>query len=238
MVNHKTLNFIDAIYSDLDILLYPLDRLVYTIDFQAETFTYVNKDDIRDYKQPGFSSEKPFHDTFMDVCLLAGGVFDLPVVPMLSDSYSSMGARFTFERAIDILRTFSSGVNAIREQNPDSVDYMDQFCRAKAILTYMPIMNPKGYVETLSKKSVPNNIATLITPRLANEIYFYISRRLVGTELYDLLMSDHLKVQAPLEGGDMQEYRTLLNDMIPIRTMCLSLLSGHSNRFLHTKHLV
>src|SRR5579859_6009673 len=238
MVNHKTLNFIDVIYSDLDILLYPVDRLVFTIDCQAETFTYVHKDDIRNYKQAGFSSDKPFHDTFMDVCILAGGVFDIPVAPMLSDSYNSMGALFTFERAIDMLRTFSSGVIVIREHAPDSVDYMNQFCRAKAILTYMPIMNLKGYVQTLSQNRVPNNIATLITPRLSNEIYFYISKRLVGTELYDLLMSDHLKVQAPLEGGDLQEYRTLLNDMIPIRTTCLSLLSSHSNRFLCNKHLV
>jgi hypothetical protein len=174
----------------------------------------------------------------MDLCLLAGGVFDLPVPPMLSGGFNSMGALFTFERAFDLVRTYSSGANVIRELAPDSTDYMDRFCRAKAILTYMPIMTDKGYVETLCNKEVPNNIATLITPRFANEIYFYLSRRLVGTELYDLLISDHLKVQAPLEGGDTLEYRNLLNEMIPLRTMCLSLLSGHSNRFFHPKHLV
>ena len=227
----------DAAYTDTDFLLYNIDRLVLSIDFTADTCTYVMKEEIRNYKQASFVEEK-FNDTFMDVCILAGGVFDLPVAPMLSGGFNSMGATFTFERAIDLLRTFTSGANVIREHNPDSADYMERFCRAKAILTYMPIMSDKGYVETLSKTDVPNNIATVITPRLANEIYYYISRRLVGTELYDLLMSDHLKVQAPLEGGDLQEYRTLLSDLIPLRTTCLSLLSGHSNRFLHNKHLV
>jgi hypothetical protein len=183
-------------------------------------------------------NEDRFDEIFLDVCLLAGGVLDLPVAPMLSGGFNSMGATFTFERAIDLIRTFHTGANVIREHSPDPTDYMDRFCRAKAIITFMPIMDKNGYVRTLSTANVPNNIATLITPRLANEIYFYISRGLVRTDLYDLLMSDHLKVQAPLEGGDMQEYRNLLNDMIPLRTMCLSLLSGHSNRFLHHKHLV
>lgn len=146
---------------------------------------------------------------------------------------------FIFERAIDLLRTYGHGIAVIRELCADQhPEYMDRFARTKAILTYMPIMKDNGHVETLSKKSVPDDIAMLITPRLANEIYFYISRRLVGTELYDLLISDHLKIRAPLDGGESQEYRNLLNDMTPLRATYLSLLASHSNRFLHHKHLV
>jgi hypothetical protein len=208
------------------------------MDFAAGTYNWVFKDEIRDYKPPSLGSEENFNETFMDVCLLAGGVYDCPMSPMLAGSMNSMGPVFAFERAVDLIRTYGRGIDVIRELAHDATDYIDRFARTKAILTYMPIMNDRASVETLSKKSVPNNIAVLVTPRLANEIYFYLSRRLVGPELYNLLMSDSLKVPAPLDGGDSREYRDLLNAVVPLRTTCLSLLAGHSNRFFHQKHLV
>lgn len=158
--------------------------------------------------------------------------------PQLAGSLTSMGPVFTFERAIDSIRTYSNGLAVIRELAPDNQEYIHQFARAKGILTYMPIITDTGYVETLSKKSVPNNIAMLITPRLANEIYYYLSRRLVGKDMFTVLLSERLFIQAPLDGGDSHEYRRLLTEMIPLRVLCLNLLSGHSPRFLHQKKLV
>ena len=231
------MNFIDCIYSDSDVLLYEIDRVILGIDFEAGTFTWILKEDIRDYK-PASLNTASFHETFMDACILAGGVYDCPVLPTIAGSLISMGPIFTFERAFDLLRTYGHGITVIRELCSDHPEYVEPFARTKGILTYMPIIKDDGTVETLSKKNVPNNIAMLITPRLANEIYFYISRHLVSTNMYDLLISDHLKVHAPLDGGESQEYKNLLNNMIPLRTTCLSLLAGHSNRFLHHKHLV
>ena len=231
------MNFIDCIYSDADILLYEIDRIILGIDFEAGNFKWIFKEDIRDYKQATFNTAS-FHETFMDACLLAGGIYDRPVLPGLAVSLASIGPIFTFERAVDVLRTYGHGITVIRELSPDHPEYLDRFARTKGILTYMPIIKDNGTVETLSKKNIPNNIAMLITPRLANEIYFYISRHLVGTNMYDLLISDHLKVHAPLDGGESQEYRNLLNDMISLKTTCLGLLSSHSNRFFQSKHLV
>lgn len=231
------MNFIDCVYSDADILLYEIDRVILGIDFDAGSFTWIFKEDIRDYKQGTFNTAS-FHEAFMDACLLAGGVYDCPIFPNIAPSLAPMGAVFILERAFDLLRTYVHGIIVIRELSSDHPEYADRFARTKGILTYMPIIKDDGTVETLSKKNVPNNIALLITPRLANEIYFYISRHLVGTNMYDLLISDHLKVRAPLDGGESQEYKNLLNEMIPLRTTCLGLLAGHSNRFLHHKRLV
>lgn len=208
------------------------------MDFAAGTFNWLFKDDIREYKQPSLGSEDNFTETFMDVCLLAGGVYNCPIFPGLAGSRDSMGPVFAFERAVDLLRTYGRAIDVVRELSPDATEYIDRFAKTKAILTYMPIMNERASVETLSQKSVPHNIAVVVTPRLANEIYYYLSRRLVGPELYNLLMSESLKVPAPLDGGESQEYRQLLNGMVALRTACLSLLSGHSNRFFHQRHLV
>jgi Temperature dependent protein affecting M2 dsRNA replication len=225
------------VYSDADILLYEIDRVVLGIDFPNGTFSWIFKEDIKEYKQGTFNTPS-FHETFMDACLIAGGVYDCPILPTLAGSYAAMGPVFIFERAVDLLRTYTHGITAIRELSSDHPDYVERFARTKGILTYMPIMKDNGFVETLSKKNVPNNVAMLVTPRLANEIYYYISRRFVGTELYDLLLSDNMKIQPPLDGGESQEYRNLLNAMIPLKMECLALLSSHSNRFLHHKHLV
>ena len=149
-----------------------------------------------------------------------------------------MGPVFTFERAVDSIRTYQNGLAVINELAPENTEYLQQFARAKGIITYMPVIADNGNVETLSKKNVPDNIAILITPRLANEIYFYLSRRLVGKDVYTMILSERLHVQAPLDGGDSHEYRRLLSEMMPLRGLCLSLLSGHSHRFLHQKRLV
>lgn len=195
------------------------------------------KFDLRDHKNVVFGASN-FHEAFTDACILAGGVYGCPVLPNLTESLASIGPVFSFERAFDLIRTYAHGVVVIREMCNDNREYLDKFCRTKAILTYMPVMANKGQVQTYSQKNIPNDLAMVVTPRLSNEIYTYISRRLVGTAMYDFLISDRLRVQPPLDGGESQEYRNLLNDMIPLRVTALSLLAGHSNRFFHHKHLV
>ena len=217
--------------------LFDIDRVVLSIDFNAGTFSWIFKDDLKEYKRASFNTPN-FNDTFMDACLIAGGVYDCPTLPQLAVSLTSLSPVFTFERAMDLVCTYTHGITVIRELCSDQPDYMDRFARTKGILTYMPVMKDNGCVETLSKKNVPANIAVLITPRLANEIYFYIARRLVGTQLYNILIWDRWDVPTPLDGGEPSEYKNLLNLMIPLRTTCLSLLASHSNRFFHHKHLV
>ena len=79
------MNFIDCIYSDADILLYEVDRIILGIDFEGGSFTWIFKEDIRDLKQGTFSTEN-FHETFMDICILAGGIYDCPTIPSIAPS--------------------------------------------------------------------------------------------------------------------------------------------------------
>jgi Temperature dependent protein affecting M2 dsRNA replication len=195
--------------------------------------------DLRDHKNFQNFAGRNFHETFTDACILAGGAFDCPPIPNLAGTLDSMGPVFHFERAVDLMRTYAHGVLVIRELcGNDDRDYMDKFCRTKAILTYMPVMGHKGQVQTFSQKNIPNDLATVVTPRFANEIYTYLSRRLVGTSMYDFLISDRQRIQAPLDGGESLEYQTLLHNMIPLKVDALGLLASHSNRFFHHKHLV
>jgi hypothetical protein len=227
----------ECVYSDTDILLYDIDRVIYHIDWDAGKFNFIYKKDIQTYKNPPFP-EATFQESFLDGCIIAGGVYDCPILPSLAGSLQTMGPVFTFERAIDLLRTYGTGIAVIKELAPDDKVYMEQFARTKTMIQCCMVTDGKSHVITPTPRNNINDLATVITPRLAAELYFYISRRLVGTKVWDLLMADHLKVQAPLCGGESQEYRNLLAEMIPLRTMSLSLLSSHSNRFFHHKHLV
>lgn len=226
----------EGVYSDTDILLYNIDRVIYHIDWDAGKFNFIYKKDLQTYKQAALP-ESSFQETFLDACIIAGGVYDCPILPSLAGSLHSMGPVFTFERAIDLLRTYGTGIAVIRELAPDDKVYLEQFARTKTMIQCCPVSNGKSHVITPTKNNI-NDLATVITPRLAAELYFYISRRLVGTKIWDFLMSDHLKIQAPLCGGESQEYKNLLMEMIPLRTMSLGLMSSHSNRFFHHKHLV
>jgi Temperature dependent protein affecting M2 dsRNA replication len=172
----------------------------------------------------------------MDACLLAGGVYDCPPLPSLAESVDSIGPSFTFDRAADVLRTYGSGIQVIRDLAPES-DYMDKFARTKGLLNFVPIFKYNSTIETLSKKAVPKDIQTVVTPRLANEIYMYLSRRFVGCEMYDLLLSEHLRIPTSWEGSN-QEMAFLAGEMISVMVLCLNLLSQHSNRGFQHKHLV
>lgn len=202
--------------------------------------TTVAKEYIQNYKDGAFpNNEKAFNDTFLDACILAGGLYNGPVFPSLAGSLTSMGPIFTFERAIDLLRTYNyDALTTIKENVADSADYHREWARTKCIFTYMPIKTNEGPIVTMSTKSVPNDLATVVMPRLADQIYWYIYRGLVHPYTYDLLISDNIQIHAPLEGGDTQEYRNLLAEMVPLRTTCIALVSSHSNRFMHHKHLV
>ena len=218
--------------------MYNIDRVVLEIDFDAGNFKWLFKDDVRDYKQSASQKSHFPAEAFLDACIFAGGLYDCPSFPSLAGS-SSISPAFTFDRALDLLRTYGTGLIAIREQLPaENTDYTEKFARTKAMLTHMIIMNDKSKFQTMSTEKMPNDLAMVITPRLADEIYFYIFKRLVGTSMFDLLMSDSIKVPTPLDGGEAQEQRDLVQKMMPLTLTCLALLSGHSNRFFHHKHLV
>jgi Temperature dependent protein affecting M2 dsRNA replication len=221
-------------------LVYDINRVVTDFDWDAKTVTTVSKDLIHTYKDGAFpNDEKAFNDAFLDSCILAGGMYNCPVFPSLAGSLTSMGPVFTFERAIDLLRTYNyDALNTIKENVAESADYHREWARTRCIFTYMPIKTAEGPIVTMSTKNVPNDLATVVMPRLADQIYWYIYRRLVHPYTYDLLISDNIQIHAPLEGGDTQEYRNLLAEMVPLRTTATALVSSHSNRFMHHKHLV
>jgi len=227
-------------WSDPDIFLYDMPRIVTDFDWEAKTFTYIRKDSIQTYKAGAFPEDyTAFTEAFLDACILAGGVYDCPVLPSLAGSLTSMGPVFTFERAIDILRTYNyDGATTIKESLPDSKEYLGLYAKTKAMITYMPIKQNDGPIVTLVRHNAPNDLAMVITPRLADSIYWMFYHRLVRPNIYDLLISDNIQIHAPLEGGDTSEYRNLLTEMIPIQTQCLALVASHSNRFMHHKHLV
>jgi hypothetical protein len=234
--DNPNVDMFEVVYSDTDILLYNIDRVIYHIDWDAGKFNFIYKQDIQTYKNPPFP-EATFQETFLDACIIAGGVYDCPILPTLAGSLQSMGPVFTFERAIDLLRTYGTGIAVIKELAADDKVYIEQFARTKTMIQFCMVSDGKSQVTTPMKNNI-NDLAKVITPRLAAELYYYISTRLVGTKMWDLLMSERLKVQAPLCGGESQEYRNLLVEMIPLRTISLSLLSSHSNRFFHHKNLV
>lgn len=231
---------INAIWSEAEILVYEWPIIITDFDWEAKTFRFIKKDLIQNYKPGAFpEDDEGFQEAFLDACILAGGLYDIPVLPSLAGSLTSMGPVFTFERAIDSLRAFNYDISlAIKESVAESAEYHREAAVRKFTILFMPVKTGKGPVKTFSTKKVPDNLATVVMPRLADQIYWFIYRGLIRPNAYDLLISDNVQIHAPLEGGDTQEYRNLLTEMIPMRTTCLALVSSHSNRFMHQKHLV
>jgi len=118
-----------AVYGGLDMLLYRVDRLVTLIDTAghgdaATGSARVEYLDLSDVLQ----SLRLTHDQLVDVCLLAG-YGKCRTFHLVSDTQG----RFDFQRAVDVVLQFGSGVDAIQAHLHDpkvaTPKYLDAFLR-------------------------------------------------------------------------------------------------------------
>lgn len=82
-------SFFNAVFAGNEYLLFDVERVITSIDFNREAFAWINKNKIT-------SSLQITDDAFLDICLLAG--FDyIPTFPLLIDQ---SGSAFSFKCTI------------------------------------------------------------------------------------------------------------------------------------------
>lgn len=122
------------------------------------------------------------------------------------------------------------------DRRVQDIQYADRYKRAFMTVKHHAFIDVDGKVCLMDQKNTPSDMHELIGQRLPEELYFYISKGVLGPETPNFLTSGDLEVPLPLGVEDTEIYREVAGDsLIPIKTQAIRLLSNSLHRFYQTK---
>ncbi|KAG2147831.1 PIN domain-like protein [Suillus bovinus] len=201
-------SYIHAIFGPTDTLLYPgVDKLITSLDLTSATpsFCFVSKRTI--LGDLGLSE-----DQFLDVGILVGFEHSPPFPPTVHEQ--------ALKATVDMVKYYKSGhaaVSAFAEHPAvKSMQYPDQYARTRSMIKYSLIFSSEGTVTPLplaittpahgpnhphhpTAADIPSDLHEIFTHRLPDEIYFYLSRGLLGPQALVWLTSGQIVEPPPLD---------------------------------------
>lgn len=242
-------SYIHAIFGPTDTLLYPgVDKLITSLDLTSATpsFSFVSKRTI--LGDLGLSE-----DQFLDVGILVGFEHSPPFPPTVHEQ--------ALKATVDMVKYYKSGhaaVSAFAEHPAvKSMQYPDQYARTRSMIKYSLIFSSEGSVTPLplaittpahgpnhphhpTAADIPSDLHEIFTHRLPDEIYFYLSRGLLGPQALVWLTSGQIVEPPPLDNGETTEYKRFVKEVITDgqtgpRATALALISSVSHQFWNNR---
>ncbi|KAG8903915.1 hypothetical protein FRB99_002572 [Tulasnella sp. 403] len=211
-------SYVHTIYGPTDALLYPhMDRIITNLDLNADppTFTFVVKRSI--LNELGLTEEQ-----FLDAGVMAGFDHYITFPPNQHES---------FQATVNLVKEHKSGFNAVTA-NADhpavrQTQYIEQFARARAMVKYSLILTSEGLVTALplaipsanhhqhvTAADIPSDLHEVFSNRLPDEVYYYLSRGLIGPQALVWLTSGQIIEPPPLDNGETNEYRRFVKEVV------------------------
>ncbi|KIM51736.1 hypothetical protein SCLCIDRAFT_1224203 [Scleroderma citrinum Foug A] len=246
-------SYIHAIFGPTDTLLYPgVDKLITSLDLTAATpmFTFTSKRNI-------LADLGVTEDQFLDIGILVGFEYSTPFPPTMHDQ--------ALKATVDMVKYYKSGHAAVSAfaENPTvkTVQYPDQYARTRSMIKYSLIFSSEGNVSPLplaitstshgpnhhphhpTAADIPVDLHEIFTHRLPDEVYFYLSRGLLGPQALVWLTSAQIVEPPPLDNGETTEYRRFVKEVITDgqtgpRATALALISSVSHTFWNNRKVV
>ncbi|KAJ5101805.1 hypothetical protein NUU61_004027 [Penicillium alfredii] len=226
---------VDAVYGPSETLLFDLEKLVTRIDINAEPaqFFWLTKQTCQE--ELGRLS----NDQFLDFCLLLGSPF-LRSSPLFENP-AFPGKSPNVRDALPMFNAAGRSALAMCAQFEDDrrmqeIQYTDSYKRAFMIVKHHVYMDVDGRVAPMNPESISSDMHELIGQRLPEELYFYLSKGVLGADIPNYLTSGEVRLSLPLGTEDTEIYRQLVtNTLDPVRTQSISLLANALHRFYQTK---
>jgi hypothetical protein len=183
--------------------------------------------------------DKAPDDLFRDVQLLLGGPF-LPTFPPLD---KSAGPKVSARDALTMLNTAGRSVIQLCHQWRDDpqmqgLDYEDKYRRAVLSLKHHVVLDKDGKAILMGSEYAAGDAHEFIGLRLPEELYFYISRAMLGARVPNWLTSGQIDLALPVGCEDTEAYRRLLGDQLTsLQTQTICLLSNSMNRFYQSRNI-
>jgi hypothetical protein len=213
--------------------LFDLDKLVTRVDTEPAQFFWITKQTCQE-ELGRLSNEQ-----FLDFCLLLGSPF-LRHCPLFENP--GFPARPPAVR--DALPMFNAaGRSALTlcaqfddDRRMQELQYADSYKRAFMVVKHHVYMDVDGRVALKDAENASSDMHELIGQRLPEELYFYLSKGIIGPDVPNFLTSGQVRVALPLGTEDTEIYRQLVGDILtPVRTQSICLLANSLHRFYQTK---
>lgn len=180
-------------------------------------------------------------DAWVDACILAGSSL-LPTLPALNNP--GLRRNLKLQSAVDLIR--SSGLSGASlclnyQEDPQvrRMDYVDLYRRSRLAIRHEIVLTADGKVVPFDSGNVPSDLHGLVGQRLPDELYYYLSTGGIGTRILNQLTTQQIFEAVPVDGGESEDYRTLVQtNLTPLRTSALSLLSHSLARAYQHRNVV
>lgn len=228
---------IDAVMSSTEAFLFDIEKVILDIDTEQSSFSWLSKS----------SCEERFArssaDLFRDAQLLLGCSF-LPTFPILERNTSNNGPSIT--DAVSLLNGAGKSVLQLCGQYRDDpsvqqLDYADRYKKAVMAIRHHVVLKLDGSLEPLDVEHAPGDVHEFVGQRLPDELFFYLSRGLISTNIPNWLTSGEINLTLPSGVLDSDSYRKLVIEQLnPVRTQALKVVAEtlhyyYSSRVINLK---
>ncbi|CAG8133117.1 unnamed protein product [Penicillium salamii] len=224
---------IDSVYAPSEALLFDIDKLITRIDTEPAQFFWITKQTCKE--ELGRLSD----EQFLEFCLLLGSPF-LRSFPLFENP-AFPGKSPTIRDALPMFN--AAGRSALtlcaqfdEDRRMQELQYTDLYKRAFMVVKHHVFIDLEGRVGPMDSENAPSDVHELIGQRLPEELYFYLSKGILGADVPNYLTSGQVRVTLPLGTEDTEIYRQLVGDILtPTRTQSMCLLANSLHRFYQTK---
>ncbi|OJJ37272.1 hypothetical protein ASPWEDRAFT_446958 [Aspergillus wentii DTO 134E9] len=224
---------IDAVFGPSEALLFDIDKLITRIDIEPAQFFWITKQTC--LEELGRLS----NEQFVEFGLLLGSSFLSSFPPFDNPAFPGKGPNIR-----DALPMFNAaGRNALalcaqfeEDRRMQDLQYSDRYKRAFMTVMHHVFIDVDGKVGPMDAEHTSSDMHELIGQRLPEELYFYLSKGVLGSDVPNYLTSGEVLISLPLGSEDTEIYRQIAGDSLtPIRTQSICLLSNSLHRFYQTK---
>lgn len=222
--------FIDTIIGSPEVFLFNVGRVItgFSIEQGKATIHALSKSSCQE------RLDKISDEGFRDIQLLVGGPF-LPTFPVLDRQSSKNLVR----DALNLYNVTGRSITQLCAQYRDEIsrlDYEDLYKRAVLSIQHHVVLDKDGKAAIMGHEYEGSDAHEFIGLRLPEELYFYISRGIIGPRVTNWLSSGEIDLKLPVGCDDNEAYRRLLGDQLTsLRTQTLCLLSKPLHRFYQTR---
>ncbi|CAI7675204.1 unnamed protein product [Penicillium palitans] len=224
---------VDAVFAPSEALLFDLDKLVTRIDTEPAQFFWITKQTCQE-ELGRLSNEQ-----FLDFCLLLGSPF-LRSLPLFENP-AYPGKSPTIRDALPMFN--AAGRSALtlcaqfeEDRRMQELQYADLYKRAYMIVKHHVYIDVEGRVGPMDPENTSSDMHELIGQRLPEELYFYLSKGIIGADVPNFLTTGEVRISLPLGTEDTEIYRQLVGEILtPVRTQSICLLANSLHRFYQTK---
>ncbi|KIW40201.1 uncharacterized protein PV06_07419 [Exophiala oligosperma] len=223
--------YIDAVMGNTECFLFGIDRVVTDINLNKSALTLISKATCEDLL-------KVTGDMLRDAQLLLGTSFT-PTFPILE---AMTGTKSTgIVDAITLLNGAGKSVIQLCNFHRDhpqvqALSYADRYKKAIMTIRHHVIMEKNGVVAPQNFDEAPGDVHEFVGQRLPEELFFYISKGLLGPQIPNWLTSGEIVLS--LAGGslDSEPYRRLMIQQLnAYRTEALKILAESLNYYYQSR---